>query len=168
MTTAMGLGLGIGLLLALLLWFIFNKTKKAPKYDERQVAARGRAYKAGFIAFVAWELAEFFVELFTGKTLMLFNPGTLGVIEMLFCLFVYLAFAIFSDAYFGAGEKFNKGWCIIMLLLGGTYIVQFAFAEVKIEKIGMLSVGIFIFLTMSCIIIKQIINKKAEAKEIEE
>ena len=47
MTTAMGLGLGIGLLVALLIWFIFNKTKKTPKYDERQVAARGRAYKAG-------------------------------------------------------------------------------------------------------------------------
>ncbi|MBO4533946.1 MAG: hypothetical protein IKX70_07365 [Treponema sp.] len=168
MTTSMGLGLGIGLLLALLIWFIFNKTKKTPKYDERQVAARGRAYQAGFFAFVAWELAEFFVELFTEKAVMLFSPGTLGIIEMLFCLFVYLAFAIFSDAYFGADQKFNKGWCIIMILLGATYIVQFALADNKTEKIGLLSVGIFIFLTMICIIIKQIINNKAEAKEIEE
>ena len=168
MTTAMGLGLGIGFLVALLIWFIFNKTKKTPKYDERQVAARGRAYKAGFIAFIVWELVEFFVELFTGESVMLFTPGTLGVIEMLFCLFVYLVFSIFSDAYFGADQKFNIGWCVIMLLLAVTYIVQFAFADIKIEKISMLAVGIFIFLTMTCIIIKQIINKKAETKEIEE
>ena len=168
MTTAMGLGLGIALVAGLLAWFIFNKTKKACKYDERQIAARGRAYKAGFIAFVLWELAEFFIELFTGEALMLFNPGTLGAIEMLFCLFVYLVFSIFSDAYFAAGQKFNKAWCGIMILLSITYFIKFATAKVKTEEVFMLAVGIFILLTIICIIVKQIINNKADAKEIEE
>ena len=168
MTTAMGLGLGIALVAGLLFWFVYNKTKKACKYDERQIAARGRAYKAGFIAFVLWELAEFFIELFTGKALMLFTPGTLGAIEMLFCLFVYLVFSIFSDAYFAAGQKFNKAWCGIMILLSITYFIKFATAKVKTEEVLMLAVGIFILLTMICIIVKQIINNKADAKEIEE
>ena len=32
----------------------------------------------------------------------------------------------------------------------------------------LIAVGIFIFATMICIIVKQIMNKKAEAKELEE
>ena len=52
-------------------------------------------------------------------------------------------------------------------------ISQFAnlfrkFGDVFVRKVEILAVGIFIFATMICIIVKQIMNKKAEAKELEE
>ena len=55
-----------------------------------------------------------------------------------------------------------------MILLSITYFIKFATAKVKTEEVFMLAVGIFILLTMICIIVKQIINNKADAKEIEE
>ena len=168
MTLAMGIGLGFALLVGLLVWIVAKVSNKNCKYDERQIAAQGKAYKAGFIAFIAWELVEFFLELFNGEPFMPFSPGSLKAIEMLVCLLVYLEFSIFTDAYFPTGKPFNKAWCLIMLFLGATYFLQFFTSKNKSEKISVLAVGIFIVITMASIIIKQIINKKAEAAEEKE
>ena len=168
MTLAMGIGLGCGLLVGLLIWIVAKVSNKDCKYDERQIAAQGKAYKAGFVTFIAWEIVEFFIELFTGEPVMPFSPGTLKVIEMLVCLLVYLEYSIFTDAYFPTGKPFKLSWCIIMLLLAATYYLQFFMSENKSEKIMVLAVGIFITIAMASIIIKQVINKKSDAKEIEE
>lgn len=171
MTLAMGLGLGVALLVGLIIWIVAKASSKNCKYDERQIAAQGKAYKAGFITFIGWEIIEFFIELFTGEPLMPFSPGTLKAIEMLTGLLVYIEFSIFTDAYFPTGKPFNKSWCFIMLLLAATYFLQFFTSKNKSEKVMVLAVGIFIVISMVSIIIKQVINKKAEAaeaKEIEE
>jgi hypothetical protein len=168
MTLGMGIGIGFALVVGLIIWIVAKVSSKNCKYDERQIAAQGKAYKAGFVTFIGWELVEFFIELFTGEPLMPFEPGTLKVIEMLVCILVYLEVSIFTDAYFPAGKPFNKAWCFIMIFLGATYFLQFFTAKNKSEKVSVLAVGIFIVITMVSIIIKQIINKKAEAKEIEE
>ena len=168
MTLAMGIGLGCALLVGLLIWIVSKVSNKNCKYDERQIAAQGKAYKAGFCTFIAWEIVEFFIELFTGEPLMPFSPGTLKVIEMLVCLLVYLEYSIFTDAYFPTGKPFKKSWCLIMLLLAATYYLQFFTSSNKSEKIMILAVGIFITIAMASIIIKQIINNKADTKEIEE
>jgi hypothetical protein len=168
MTLAMGLGLGFALIVGVLIWIAARANSKNCKYDERQVAAQGKAYKAGFVTFIGWEIVEFFIELFTGEPFMPFAPGTLRVIEMLVCIFVYLEVSIFTDAYFPTGKPFNKAWCFIMLFLGATYFLQFFTSKNKSEKVSVLAVGIFIVITMASIIIKQIINKKAEAAEEKE
>jgi predicted membrane channel-forming protein YqfA (hemolysin III family) len=87
---------------------------------------------------------------------------------MLVCLLVYLEYSIFTDAYFPTGKPFKKSWCFIMLLLAATYYLQFFTSKNKSEKIMVLAVGIFITIAMASIIIKQIINNKADTKEIEE
>ena len=171
MTLAMGIGLGCALLVGLIIWIVLKASSKNCRYDERQIAAQGKAYKAGFVTFIVWEIVEFFIELFTGEPFMPFEPGTLKVIELLVCLLVYIEFSIFTDAYFPTGKPFNKSWCVIMIFLAITYFLQFFLAENKREKISVLAVGIFILISMASIIIKQVINKKdeeAEAKEIEE
>ena len=171
MTLAMGIGLGCALLVGLIIWIVLKASSKNCRYDERQIAAQGKAYKAGFVTFIVWEIVEFFIELFTGEPFMPFEPGTLKVIELLVCLLVYIEFSIFTDAYFPAGKPFNKSWCVIMIFLAITYFLQFFLAENKREKISVLAVGIFILISMASIIIKQVINKKdeeAEAKELEE
>ena len=168
MTLAMGIGLGFALLVGLFIWIVCKVSNKNSKYDERQIAAQGKAYKAGFVAFIAWELVEFFIELFTGEPIMPFSPGSLKAIEMLVCLLVYLEYSIFTDAYFPAGKPFKKSWCIVMLLLAVTYYLQFFTSSNKNEKVMILAVAIFITIAMVSLIIKQIINKKTEEKEIEE
>ena len=171
MTLGMGLGIGFALIVGLIIWIVAKASSKNCKYDERQIAAQGKAYKAGFVTFIACELLEFFIELFTGEPFMPFAPGTLRVIELLVCILVYIEFSIFTDAYFPADKPFNKPWCFIMLFLGATYFLQFFTSKNKSEKVSVLAVGIFIVIAMASIIIKQIINKKAEAseeKEIEE
>ena len=168
MTLAMGIGLGCALLVGLVIWIVAKVSNKDCKYDERQIAAQGKAYKAGFVAFIAWEIVEFCIELFTGEPIMPFSPGSLKAIEMLVCLLVYLEYSIFTDAYFPAGKPFKKSWCIIMLLLAATYYLQFFTSSNKNEKVMILAVAIFITIAMVSLIIKQIINKKAEEKETEE
>ena len=168
MTLARGIGLGCALLVGLVIWIVAKVSNKDCKYDERQIAAQGKAYKAGFVAFIAWEIVEFFIELFTGEPIMPFSPGSLKAIEMLVCLLVYLEYSIFTDAYFPAGKPFKKSWCIIMLLLAATYYLQFFTSSNKNEKVMILAVAIFITIAMVSLIIKQIINKKAEEKETEE
>ena len=168
MTLAMGIGLGCALLVGLVIWIVAKVSNKDCKYDERQIAAQGKAYKAGFVAFIAWEIVEFFIELFTGEPIMPFSPGSLKAIEMLVCLLVYLEYSIFTDAYFPAGKPFKKSWCIVMLLLAVTYYLQFFTSSNKNEKVMILAVAIFITIAMVSLIIKQIINKKTEEKEIEE
>ena len=165
MTLGMGLGIGFALLVGLIIWIVAKVSNKNCKYDERQIAAQGKAYKAGFVTFIGWEIVEFFIELFTGEPLMPFAPGTLKVLEMLVCILVYLEVSIFTDAYFPAGKPFNKSWCFIMIFLGATYFLQFFTAKNKNEKVSVLAVGIFIVITMASIIIKQIINKKEEESE---
>ena len=163
-----GIGLMIALAVGAIVWFALKASKKdCKKYDERQVAARGKAYRAGFVAFVICELAVFFVELFTEQPLMLFAPGVVQIFILLACLLVFIEYAIFSDAYYNVGEKFNIRWCIIMLLLGIVYIIQFIRSEDDWYKLYTLAAGVFIIIVIISIMIKHAVNKKREAEDEE-
>lgn len=167
MTFWTGIGLLIGLAIGALILFVSKKVNKNQQYDERQLAARGNAYKAGFITFVICELVIFFIELFTEQPLVIYKPGDLQMIVTLFSLLVFVEYSIFADAYYYATQKFSLSWCIIMLLLGGTYVVQFILAKEKESKVLILSAGIMIIIAMISLIIKQTLNKK-EAMKLEE
>ena len=167
MTFWTGIGLLIGLAIGAGILFVSKKINKNQKYDERQLAARGNAYKAGFITFVICELVIFFIELFTEQPLVIYKPGDLQMIVTLFSLLVFVEYSIFADAYYYATQKFSLRWCIIMLLLGGTYILQFILAKEKDSKVLILSAGIMIIIAMISLIIKQALNKK-EALKLEE
>ena len=161
----MGIGVLCGVAVGLLIWFVFNKANKNAKYDERQVAARGRAYKAGFVTFVFCEVVIFFIELFTEVPLVLFTPGTLQMIVTLLSMLVFVEFSIFSDAYYAATQKFSMSWCIIMLLLAASYVLKFILAEDKGNNVLMLSAGIMIIIAMVSLIVKQKLDKKEQDSE---
>ena len=167
MTFWTGIGLLIGLAIGALILVVSKKANKNAKFDERQIAARGNAYKAGFVTFVICELVIFFVELFTEEPLVFYKPGDLQMIVTLFSLLVFVEYSIFTDAYYYATQKFSLSWCIIMLFLGGTYILQFILAKEKDSKVLILSAGIMIIVAMISLIIKQALNKK-EALKLEE
>ncbi|MCR4899800.1 MAG: hypothetical protein K5907_03180 [Treponema sp.] len=159
-----GIGVMIALAVGLIVWVVLKATKKdCKKYDERQIVARGKAYRAGFVAFVICEIAVFFIELFTEKPLVLFGPGILQILILFVCLLVFVEYAIFSDAYYSVGQAFNIKWCIIMMLLGAVFIFQFLRSKDDWFKSYTFIAGIFIEIAIISIIIKHAINKKRDA-----
>ena len=158
-----GIGLLIGLVVAIGILIVFTVGKKnCKKFDERQIAARGKAYRAGFVTVALCELVVFFIELFTKEPLVLFAPGVLQIYILLVGLLVFIEYAIFSDAYFNVGERFNIKWCIIMLLLGAVYILQSLRSDQEVFMYYTFSAGIFIEIVIISILIKHAIDKKRE------
>ena len=167
MTFWTGIGLLIGIAIGAVILFVSKKVNKNQQYDERQLAARGNAFKAGFVTFVICELVIFFIELFTEEPLVLYKAGNLQMLVTLFSALVFVEYSIFADAYYYASQKFSLSWCIIMLLLGGTYVLQFILEKEKESKVLIFGAGIMIIIAMVSLIIKQAINKK-EAMKLEE
>ena len=159
MSKAWYIGFATGILIALVLILLIKKfLGKKCSYDERQIAARGRAFQAGFITFVLCGLAVFFIELFMEKPIDFFPPGLLSLIICFIALLVFLEVAIFKDAYFSPDRPFSLRWCIIMLVFAAVYIVQFFRAEEKWYALFNLIAGIFIAAVMLSILIKKAVS----------
>ncbi len=164
-----GVGLVCGLALVVIIAVILKKRKKDKcEFDERQIAARGRAYSGGFATFAMSEVVVFLIEMFTEKPLVIGAPGVLSVIICLISCFVFVAVSIFSDAYFSPNKPFPKAWCIIMTLLGLSFIVRFFLEDDVWYRDVSLAAGLFIIGTMACAVIRQLMSKKAEKAEEDE
>lgn len=167
MSFSFALGFAIGIALVAIVCIIFKLKNKRCEYDERQIAARGFAFKAGFITFVLCQLAVFFIELFTEKPLVIVVPGMLSWLEALFALLVFVVFAIFKDAYFSPNKPFTKRWLAIVILFTLLSILRGVTTDEAWFKLINLSVGVFVGVIALCIIIKALISKKTESKEEE-
>ncbi|MCR5831264.1 MAG: hypothetical protein K6G67_03860 [Lachnospiraceae bacterium] len=108
-------GIIIGLVCCVFVLKYMNKDKKLlTKYDERQQAARGRAYMYGFWAVmiatasvIVAETAGFFpVAAFTRGFFIIF----VGVI-------VQVSYSIFNDAYYGINTN-KKRFMIVCIIAG--------------------------------------------------
>ena len=168
MTLAWGIGLVTGLLVAAFALVIYKKCKKGKcEYDERQVAARGKAFAGGFTTFVFSELVVFIIEIFTGEPLVIGVPGTLSIIIVLLSTLVFLEVSIFMDAYFTPGKPMKKSWWVIMTLLGISFIIKFFLDNDFWYQLMNLAAGCFIVIVMLSILVKQLISRKAE-KEVDD
>ena len=161
-----GIGLVCGLATVAIILAILKKANKGKcEYDERQVAARGRAYKGGFTTFAMAELVVFIAEMFMEKPLVIGAPGVLSILIILISCFVFVEIAIFSDAYFSPNKPFPKAWFIIMILLGISMIIRFFLENDAWYRIINLAAGIFVLTVMASIILKLLISKKSEKAE---
>ena len=169
MSVAWGIGFVVGLLLVAFVIGIYKKSRKGKcEYDERQVAARGKAFAGGFVTFVFSELVVFIIEIFTGEPLVIGVPGTLSIIICLFSTFVFLEVSIFMDAYFSPGKPMKKSWWVIMTLLGISFIIKFFLDNDFWYQLMNLAAGIFIVVVMLSILVKQLISRKVEKEDDEE
>lgn len=162
------IGFGVGLLIAAIALFLRQKFGKACKYDERQVAVRGKAFKAGFITFVICELCVFLTESLTDAPFVVVAPGFVSIIIMLLGFLVMLEIAIFEDAYFSPERPFSMKWCILMLLLAILTTARGFMVDDLWGKYINFSFGIFMLIVLFSIIIKNMIYKKACDKDSEE
>ncbi len=166
MTEGWKIGFVVGILIALILAALIKKfLVKKCNYDERQIAARGQAFKAGFIAFVLCELAVFFTELLMEKPFDFFPPGILSILICLTALLVFLEVAIFKDAYFSPDRTLSKRWFVLMLILAAVYITNFIIAKEKWKSLSNLVTGLFIAIVMLSILIKQLTSRPTEEDE---
>ena len=162
------IGLAIALVLGAIVVIIRNKKHTGCEYDERQIAARRVAYKAGFITFVVCNLAVFGYEVIQETPLVLFAPGAVSLIIVLLSLLVFVEIAIFSDAYFTRTRPLSKSWCVIGVLLTVVYSIQ-AFRQTDMwYKVVNGSVAVFLIAVMCGIIIKMLIARNADKTEDEE
>ena len=163
MSIAFGIGAISGVLAVMVVVLIKKKINpKKNEYDERQVAARGTAFRAGFVTFVICELSVFIAELVLNKPLLFIAPGFLSIIIVLVSTLVFVEVSIFKDAYFTPDKPFSKRWFILMLFFGLLAIAQFIHQDEAWYKYMNLACGIFILSIMASIIIKLLISKKAE------
>ena len=147
---------------------IRNKKHTGCEYDERQIAARRVAYKAGFITFVVCNLAVFGYEVIQEAPFVLFAPGVASLIIVLLSLLVFVEIAIFSDAYFTRTRPLSKSWCIIGVLLTVVYSIQVFRQTDMWYKVLNGSVAIFLIAVMCGILIKMLISRNADKAEEDE
>ena len=169
MSIYFGLGFVIGLLLVAIVCLILKKKNKGKcEYDERQVAARGKAFAAAFATFLSSECVVFIAEIFTGEPLVIGVPGVLSILIILLALLVFVEVSIFLDAYFAPNKKMPKAWYIITTLLGIILIIKFFLDNDYWYRYMNLACGIFVMVIMISLFVKKLISKKAEKEDDEE
>lgn len=168
MSLSFAIGFAVGIAIVAIVCIIFRIKHKTCEYDERQVAARGLAFKVGFITFVLCQIAVFFIELFTEKPLVIVAPGMLIWLETLFALLIFVEVAIFKDAYFSPNKPFTKRWLVIVVLLALLSILRGFTADDAWFKLINLSAGVFVGVIGLSIFIKYLISKKEEKQEDDE
>ena len=97
-----------------------EKQKKQRKFDERQIAAQGQAYKFAYITLILYLLV--YVILDKGFKLV-WCEHVFGIaLGVLFSVSTYFAYCIFQDAYFAIGES-RPGALIGINLIGLTQLL---------------------------------------------
>jgi hypothetical protein len=164
------IGLIVGLLIVVLLLFLIRDPNAPVKeYDERQVAAKGKAYKYGFYSFLIW----FGLAVFASEADVAFPVSTsvLMFLGLLFAAAVMVTVSVMNDAYFRMDEKrgtFTGVLCALAvtnILLGVTHITKGdVFVDGKMTFMGSanLLVGIFTAYLLIILLIKYLLDKREE------
>ncbi len=168
-------GFLVVIVLSLLLGSIFKKKKQdkseRTQYDERQIAARGKAYKTALFTTFGYFIIAALIDVLGIKwaeiSIVLF-------IGLFLSVGVFVVTALFSDAYFIDSQK-NIGYPIIALLIslinGGISVMNIMDGESLITN-GMLNIDslnavvcVSLFVVSVLMFIKIIIDKKAVENE---
>lgn len=162
----LGLAAGIvfGVIIVVIVVNIRKKKGISCSYDERQIAARGKAYKYGFFTFLIYfALYGIFQMLTEGKYVTSLVGITIGICV---AVFVFASNAVWNDAYFSIQEspRYYMGLFLAVGLLnlvngvrgiighGGEGMIQ--------ENIMCLSAGVMFLLLMAVAIVKRQKDKR--------
>ena len=128
-----------------------------PKYDERQLLARGRAYKAGFFTMIAYvSLAGLLSEMFGNPLLMSF-AGLWGGVTI--SLLVFITICILNDAYMTLYENVRSvnllfGIIIVANLIGDFGMLRSHVSLIEDGRLGIQCVNLMaLFLLTAALIL---------------
>lgn len=119
-------GFGVGVVGALILWILFFYILKKKglhekcEPDERQILARGFAYKVAFYVLLCWSGLGYIlscIELFRAEWI-----GDFCFAGVILGAFIYAVICVFRDAYLGVAKKPVREM-IILALIGAVNIV---------------------------------------------
>lgn len=126
------LGFFVGILAGLAILFVLYKIlrkKKGPcKYDERQLLARGKAYRAAFWTLVAYSLLNGL--LFVGTGIRWADEMTVPFIGVCLAATVYAVICILKDAYFSIMDRPGFYYGLFGLIMAGN-LATFTLAAAK-------------------------------------
>lgn len=161
-------GIVVGIAIALAVIKAFNKDHKVrTKYDERQLRARGDAYRYGFFATIF--ACALFMILDTAGMLGIFGYSTY-FIAILIGIITQFTYAIFHDAYIGLNTNMKK-YLIFMAFVGAINLAAGIIPMVHGEFmedghfgtsfISLLCGGMFLILAGE-LAVKKMLDKKAD------
>ncbi len=112
----MAAGIAVGLVIAVLLVRFANRNKKyKTEYDERQIRARGDAYRYAFYTLVIYEVILFLLEI--GEISLPIYGAVLHMCGVILAITVLCVYCIWKDAYWGMNNN-RKRYGVIMILGG--------------------------------------------------
>ncbi len=168
MSTAFYIGLIVGILIVAIVSLISIKRKCRGQYDERQKAIQGVAYKVGFFAMFAYFIINGFICMEIGEWLPIIDMNFIGLCFGIVC---FAGYAIFNDAYLSLNSKPFKFSLFISFVAIINYVCFFInVMDGDTPEAFLLNLICAVFLTVICfmIIIKVIIDKHNEKKELVE
>lgn len=168
MSTAFYIGLIVGILIVAIVSLISIKRKCRGQYDERQKAIQGVAYKVGFFAMFAYFIINGFICMEIGEWLPIIDMNFIGLCFGIVC---FAGYAIFNDAYLSLNSKPFKFSLFISFVAIINYVCFFInVMDGDTPDAFLLNLICAVFLTVICfmIIIKVIIDKHNEKKELVE
>ena len=127
----------------LLVWVIGIVTKRFGKctvlsqknYDERQILARGKAFRDGFWTILGWEVL---CALVLSADLWSIRADVTILLGCFLGLTVFLVSCIFRDAYLGLHEHRGK-WMMTMAIIGGCNLLFSVYPGWGEHEIGWLN-----------------------------
>lgn len=168
MSTAFYIGLIVGILIVAIVSLISIKRKCRGQYDERQKAIQGVAYKVGFFAMFAYFIINGFICMEIGEWLPIIDMNFIGLCFGIVC---FAGYAIFNDAHLSLNSKPFKFSLFISFVAIINYVCFFInVMDGDTPEAFLLNLICAVFLTVICfmIIIKVIIDKHNEKKELVE
>lgn len=166
-----GLIIGIGLVLIIVGVIIYANRKKFidPKFDEMQVAARGKAFRTGFFSLLAANVIGMFV---CGLDIEWLPDAYVLVMSSIIGIAVFCISAIKNDAYFGFNENKKAG----LISIGAIGLSNLLIGIVNISVHGIIEDGklcmAFLNLMMAVlsavIVIAALIRKRKSLSSAEE
>ena len=171
-TTGLIVGIMVGLIIVVfVLKYINRDNKLKTDYDERQKAVRGRSYMFGFYA-----------TMITCCIMLVLDTADEGIIHVLglnaffipilIGIVVQFSHAIFNDSYVGLNNNMTRFMCVMSFIS----IFNIVFGIMPIVKEGLikdgklcpsfinLEVGVMFIIICIEMVIKKVIDKKAEAE----
>lgn len=117
----------LSIFIVILITAVFRKKKKIrPDYDERQIAARGQAYKTGFIILWIWTLTGIVLD---DKINVLFADGSILLFTtLLICGLGIAVTCIWKDAYFPV----NKNPLSLIIFITAVLILNIFFLQIAV------------------------------------
>ena len=163
-------GIAAVAIIAFVIGFVMKKKgKKECRYDERQEAIQGRAYKAAFATLAVYVLACGFFDLCTG---IVWCDRIVGAfIGVAAALAVFGVSGILSDAYFRNGEKqglFAALFALVSLVNIGFGVWKLIDGEFVVD--GMLtyhSINMVVGLMFLPMLIAMLVKRVRDRREME-